>query len=321
MTANILVGTCSWADKTLVESGWYPKEAKSPADRLRYYAGQFPIVEVDSTYYAIPPVTNGEAWAERTPPGFTFDVKAYGLFTQHPAQISMLPKEMKGALPPELAEKRNLYMKDAPDDIVDEAWKRFNDALLPLDSAGKLGTVLFQFPPWFLPGSDNRDYILEAKQRLGQYQMSVEFRNGLWMADERRQERTLTFLSDNSLPYVCVDEPQGFKSSIPPVIATTAPTAVMRLHGRNKATWEKKGIGAADRFDYLYSDDELRELMPGVHQLAERAREVHVMFNNCHGDNGVRNARQITEMLGATREAREQALSGEAEEDPQKRLL
>lgn len=320
MTGTILVGTCSWADKTLIDSGWYPKEATSPAERLRYYADNFPIVEVDSTYYAIPPVSNGEGWAERTPPDFTFDVKAYALFTQHPAQISMLPKEMKSALPPDLAGKRNLYMKDAPPEIVDEAWKRFNEALLPLDSAGRLGRVLFQFPPWFLPGTDNRDYILEAKERLGQYEMSVEFRNSLWMADEKRQERTLTFLSDNGIPYVCVDEPQGFKSSIPPVIATTAPVAVLRLHGRNAGTWEKKGIGAADRFDYLYSDEELATLLISVHQLAEQAREVHVLFNNCHRDYGVRNAKQIAEMLGLTREARE-ALSAEAEEEPQGRLL
>ena len=320
MPSTILVGTCSWAGKTLVDSGWYPKEAKSPAERLRFYASNFPIVEVDSTYYALPPQRNAEGWAERTPPDFTFDVKAYGLFTHHPAQVNMLPKEMKAALPPELAEKRNLYLKDAPDEIVDEAWRRFNEALLPLDSAGKLGSVLFQVPPWFLPGSDSREYILEAKERLGQYRMSVEFRNSLWMADERRQERTLTFLADNGIPYVCVDEPQGFKSSIPPVVAATAPVAIMRLHGRNAATWEKKGIGAADRFDYLYSEDELRELLPSVHNLAEQAGEVHVLFNNCHRDYGVRNAKQIAEMLGAPRPQREQALDGQAD-DPQQRLM
>jgi uncharacterized protein YecE (DUF72 family) len=320
MTASILVGTCSWADKTLIDSAWYPIEAKSPAERLRFYAAQFPIVEVDSTYYALPPERNAEAWVERTPPDFTFDVKAYALFTQHPAQISMLPKEMRAALPPELAAKRNLYLKDAPPEIVDEAWKRFNDALLPLDSAGKLGTVLFQFPPWFLPGTDNRDYILQARERLGQYQMSVEFRNSLWMADEQRQERTLTFLADNAIPYVCVDEPQGFKSSVPPVVAATAPVAVLRLHGRNAYTWEQKGIGAADRFDYLYSDDELSDLLASVRALAEQAREVHVLFNNCHRDYGVRNARQIAEMLGATRPQRKRALSP-APDDPQGKLL
>jgi uncharacterized protein YecE (DUF72 family) len=298
VVARILVGTCSWTDRTLVESGWYPGEVKTPEERLRYYAGQFPIVEVDSTYYGLPAERNAELWVERTPPHFTFDIKAYALFTQHPAQVRSLPKDLREALPADLQQKRNVCLKDLPPAAVDETWRRFTGALLPLDSAGKLGTVLFQFPPWFLPGSASRDYILEAKARLGQYGMAVEFRNALWMSDESRQERTLGFLADNGIPYVCVDEPQGFKNSVPPVVAATAAVSVLRLHGRNAETWAAKGIGAAERFDYLYSDAEMRELIPRVERLAESSREVHVLFNNCHGDYAVRNARRIGEMLG-----------------------
>lgn len=307
VTARILVGTCSWADKTLVDSGWYPPGVKTPEERLRYYAARFPIVEVDSTYYALPGERNAALWAERTPEGFTFDVKAYGLFTHHPVQVRALPRDLREALPAEAQGKVNLYLRDAPRDLVEEAWRRFNEALLPLDSAGKLGAVVFQFPPWFLPGARSREYILEAKGRLGQYQMAVEFRNGLWFSDAGHQERTLGFLAEHGIAFVCVDEPQGFRSSVPPVVAATAPLGVMRLHGRNSLVWEQKGLGAADRFDYLYSEEEILELAPRVRRLAELTRETHVLFNNCHGDYAVRNARRMGEVLGLWGGARVEA--------------
>ncbi len=302
MTARILVGTCSWADKTLVDSGWYPPQARSPEDRLRHYAQQFPIVEVDSTYYGLPSERNAAMWVERTPDDFTFDIKSYALFTPHPAPLSSLPKDLRQALPAGVGEKRNLYYSDAPPDLRDELWQRFNSALLPLDSAGRLGTVLFQFPPWFLPGRESADYILEAKERLGQYTMAVEFRNDRWLS-ERNQERTLKLLTDHAIPYVCVDEPQGFRSSVPPVVAVTAPVALLRMHGRNHETWEKKGIGAAERFDYLYREEELEEWLPRVQRLAQASREVHVLMNNCRHDYAVRNARQIADRLSGPRRA------------------
>ena len=313
MSGRILVGSCSWADKTLIDSGWYPPSAKSPEDRLRFYAEQFPIVEVDSSYYAIPQERNPEAWVERTPSDFVFDIKAYAPFTGHAAAVKALAKELREALPAPVQAKTNFYYKDLPPEIGDEVWRRFNETLLPLDSAGKLGTVLFQFPPWFGPRSDNREYILEAKERLGQYQMAVEFRNAMWMAEQRDRERTLSFLSENEIPYVCVDEPQGFKSSVPPVTAVTAPNvALLRMHGRNAEMWNARVKTAADRFDYLYNEEELRrELAPRVQELASEAREVHVLFNNCHRDYGVRNAREIGEMLGVVRRQEQGAVSRE----------
>jgi len=300
MSARILVGTCSWADKTLVDSGWYPAEAKTPEERLRYYAEQFPIVEVDSTYYGLPSERNAGLWVERTPEDFMFDLKSYALFTHHPTAVRSLPKDVREALPAARQEKRNVYYSDIPSEIRDEMWQRFVDALLPLDSAGRLGTVLFQFPPWFLLGSEGREYILEAKARLGQYTMAVEFRNNLWLS-ERNQERTLAFLSENGISYVCVDEPQGFRNSVPPIAAVTAPIALVRMHGRNAEMWAKKGIGAAERFDYLYGEEELAEWAPRVRWLAQEAQEVHVLLNNCHQDYAVRNARQLAGMLGAVR--------------------
>ena len=298
MTGRILVGSCSWADKTLVDSGWYPPKAKKPEERLRFYADNFTIVEIDSTYYAIPQERNPEAWVERTPQEFTFDVKAYAPFTGHAAAVKALGKDLREELPEEVREKANFYAKDLPTEVLNEVWRRFNETLLPLDSAGKLGTVLFQYPPWFGPRSDNREMILDAKERLGQYEMAVEFRNAMWMAEERDRERTLKFLADNAITYVCVDEPQGFKSSVPPTTAVTAATAVVRMHGHNAEMWTQRVKTAAERFDYLYSEDELREWVPRVRDLASDAREVHVLMNNCHRDYSVRNARQIGEMLG-----------------------
>jgi uncharacterized protein YecE (DUF72 family) len=298
MTGRILVGSCSWADKTLIDSGWYPPSAKSPEDRLRFYADRFPVVEVDSSFYAIPQERNVEAWLERTPPEFTFDVKAYAPFTGHAAAVKALAKDLREGLPAEVQEKQNFYAKDLPEETRDEVWRRFNETLLPLDSAGKLGTVLFQYPPWFGPRRDNREMILDAKERLRQYKMAVEFRNAMWMAEERDRERTLKFLGDNGITYVCVDEPQGFKSSVPPVTAVTSPVAILRMHGHNSEMWNKRAKTAAERFNYLYSEDELQEWVPRVRDLASDAREVHVLMNNCHRDYSVRNAREIGEMLG-----------------------
>ncbi len=270
----LVLVTTRWRDQTdVMPAIWTTPLSREPPlvgvvvhpsrhthDMIRF-SEQFPIVEVDSTYYGLPSERNAALWVERTPDDFVFDIKSYALFTHHPAAVRSLPKDLRESLPPALGEKRNLYYRDAPPELRDELWGRFNSALLPLDSAGKLGTVLFQFPPWFLPGRDSADYILEAKQRLGQYRMAVEFRNDRWLSD-RNQERTLKLLSDNAISYVCVDEPQGFRSSVPPLVAVTAPVALVRMHGRNAETWEKKGIGASDRFDYLYRDEELEEWLP-----------------------------------------------------------
>jgi uncharacterized protein YecE (DUF72 family) len=297
MPAKILVGTCSWADKTLVDSGkFYPPKLKTPEERLRFYAEQFPLVEVDSTYYGLPAERNAALWVERTEPEFTFDVKAFRLMTQHPTPPRALPKDLREALPKELAAKQNLYPKDLASEVVDEVWQRFASALLPLDSAGKLGVVVFQFPPWFLPGAQSRDYLLEAKERLPQYRIAIEFRNGRWLS-ERNAQRTLEFLREHELPFICVDEPQGFENSVPPVAEATADIALVRFHGRNAAAWAKRGVSPAERFDWLYGEAELREWLPRIEHLAERSREVHLLMNNCREDKAVQGARQLQLLL------------------------
>lgn len=294
---EILVGTCSWTDPTLIKSGrFYPTSVRSAEARLRYYASHFGLVEVDSSYYALPSEQTSRLWVERTGGKFTFDIKAFRLFTQHPTPLAALPKDITEALPSYIKEKANIYLRDMSPDLASELWNRFERALLPLDSAGKLGVVLFQFPPWFYPGEEQHNYILSCRKRLPQYRIAIEFRHNSWV-DERNRERTLHFLQDNDLPFVCVDEPQGFKSSVPPIIAATSDIGLVRFHGRNRETWGKKGISTAERFNYLYTEDELGEWVPRIKELASLTRQLHVLFNNCYQDKAMLNARQMRLML------------------------
>lgn len=294
---EILIGTCSWTDPTLIESGrFYPGWARSAEARLQYYASQFGIVEVDSSYYALPNEKTSRLWVERTTHRFIFDIKAFRLFTQHPTPLTSLPKDIRQALPPRPTAKANVYQRDVAPELLDELWSRFERALLPLHSVGKLGVVLFQFPPWFYPGNEQRDYILSCKERLSQFTMAVEFRHNSWV-NEKNKERTLTFLRDNDLPLVCVDEPQGFKSSVPPIVEATSDIGLVRFHGRNTEMWEKKGASVAERFNYLYTQDELREWIPRIKELTSKTQQLHVLFNNCYQDKAVTNARQVAFMI------------------------
>lgn len=294
---DILVGITSWTEPTLIESGrFYPAWARTAEARLQYYASQFPVVEVDSSYYALPAEKTSGLWVQRTPDNFIFDIKAFRLFTQHPTSPKALPKDIRQALPAALLAKNNLYYRDLPPELADELWRRFASALLPLDSAGKLGVVLFQFPPWFLPGDEPRDFIAACQEKLPQYRVAVEFRHNSWLS-ENNIARTLGSLRQKNLIYVCVDGPPGFKSSVPPVAEATSDIGVVRFHGRNQDTWERAGITTAERFNYLYVEAELGEWVPKIKGLAAQTKQLHVLFNNCYADKAVVNARQMKLML------------------------
>lgn len=295
---KIYYGVCSWTDKTLTAGGtFYPADVKSAEARLRFYASRFPLVEVDSTYYAPPSVHNARLWAERTPPGFLFNVKVHALLTHHPADVQRLPLPVREMLPSAVREKRRAYLREMPLQVVAAIWSLHVEALRPLADAGKLGCVLFQFPPWFRATRGAADYLRQLRDRLP-YRIAVEFRGGGWM-DEERRGRTLALLEALGYAYVAVDEPQGFRSSTPPIAACTAPLAIVRFHGRNTETYEKKGISVAERFRYLYAEEELREWVAPIQALAETADQVHVLMNNCHGDDGIRNAWQLAGLLAA----------------------
>ncbi len=289
---DILVGTASWTDRTLIASGWYPPEADNPAKRLRFYAGKFPLVEVDASYYALPSEQTAKAWADRTPAGFTFNVKAFSLFTQHPTRIAALPTELREAA--QQPGKDTVYLRQVDPEVAERAWQIFLDALEPLRQAGKLGAILLQFPQWFPISRASKAYIVSCAERVAPRKVCVEFRNRTWMTPDNQRE-TLQFLADHDLPYVSVDMPQGYPTSIPPVLAATSDLAVLRLHGHSD-NWQSKDIH--EKFGYRYSQEELTEWAPKVAELAHAAQTTHVLFNNCYSDYAQVNARQLADLLG-----------------------
>jgi uncharacterized protein YecE (DUF72 family) len=298
-SAHVRVGTASWTDPTLTrDTDWYPRKSMSAEERLKHYAAHFDVVEVDATYYFPPTRELAGLWTERTPDDFRMDVKAFGLLTQHPAKRDAVWDDVAALLPEEHADKRSIYLAQLPDAAVDLAFERFDEALRPLHSAGKLGAVFFQFPKWFTNRRDNRRFLDSLADRLPEYDKAVEFRHASWLSGDSCP-KTLKQLENRGLSFVCVDEPQGFDSSVPPVLATTSDLAVIRFHGHNRDTWEAKGISPAERFRYLYSDEELQQWAPKVAELTQSAAETHAIFNNCYQDYGVRNAHQLALLLDA----------------------
>jgi uncharacterized protein YecE (DUF72 family) len=303
MKAEIKVGTAAWADRALIESGWYPRGVRSADAKLRYYATQFSLVENDSTYWAFPERARVKTWAERTPSGFTMNMKAHALLTEHYADARGLPRDIRESLSPELLAKPHLYPRDLGDDIMRELARRFRDALAPLHDAGRLGVVLFQFPVWFPISAAHKRKLERLREDFAPYRIAVEFRNATWMAEDNLHE-TLEHLALAGLIYTCVDEPQGFVSSIPPIVAATTEIAVVRMHGRNKARWERKTRDAASRFEYRYTIDELEDWVPKLLRLGEHTREVHVVMGNGPADNAVANARQLGDLVEAAQRVR-----------------
>ena len=313
--ARVLVGTCSWTDPTLVkETDWYPRRSMSAAERLAYYSSRFPIVEVDSTYYFPPTPELVGTWVQRTPADFTMNVKAWSLLTGHPTLPNSLWPDLQDEVAPECRDRRRLYASHLSPAAVDESWERFRHSLMPLHSAGKLGAVLLQYPRWVGPRDAAREAIVDARRRLPDYPVCVEFRNPRWLQSDDC-ESTLELLEANRIAFVCVDAPQGLPSSMPRVVATTSDLAVVRFHGRNAATWERHVGSAAERFRYRYRQAELADWVPKVRELAASAREVHLLMNNCYRDHGVVNAAQFAELLGGDAGAGDGASPAEPEQE------
>jgi uncharacterized protein YecE (DUF72 family) len=290
---RILVGTASWTDRTLLASGWYPAEVRTAEQRLAYYAARFPLVEVDSTYYSPPAEQTVLAWRDRTPADFTFNIKAFSLLTQHPTRPASVYREIRPAVEEAAGGRKNVYLRDLDRAVVDQVWARFVAALRPLHEAGKLGAVLFQFPQWFPISAANKRYLLDCRDRCAPLPLCVEFRNHTWLRDGNEAE-TLHFLTRHEVPYVCVDMPQGYPSSIPPRLAVTAEPAVVRFHGHSDK-WQSKDI--YERFGYLYSADEMAEWADRLREFSERADTTHALLNNCYRDYAQTNAQQLANLL------------------------
>lgn len=296
--SKILVGTSSWTDKTLIESGrFYPASATTPEDRLRFYASQFPIVEIDSSYYGIPSIENAQRWVERTPANFVFNIKTYRLFTRHQTPIVSLAKEIREALGP--IAKKNVYDHEVPAELTTELWRQFRAVLEILRAGGKLGAVHMQFAPWVAFHPDTFDYIEHCRAMLAGFTVAVEFRNKTWFNTDKHSARTLAFERANGLVNVVVDAPQGIANTIPAVWEVTNPAlSVVRLHGRNHGTWNRKGLKASSqRFDYDYNEKELKEIGGTVKVIAAKVDTTHVLFNNNYQDQGQRGARALNEIL------------------------
>jgi len=294
---NIFVGTCSWTDPSLIKSkAFYPKGCSTAEGRLRHYASQFPVVEVDSSYFAMPSPTNSALWAERTPGDFIFSMKAFRLFTGHQTAPESFPKDLQPLLPAPKGRARNLYYRDVPPELRDELWRRFIEALRPLKDAGKLRAAHFQFAPWVTNTPEWIEHVEHCVERMAGHQLAVEFRNQTWF-DERHAIDTLAWERELGVVHVVVDEPQGVGNYAQGVWEVTQPAlAIVRLHGRNAQTWNAKGLGASsDRFNYEYTDDELADLASRI--LALHAFAIVVLLNVNFEDQGIRAARRLQHMM------------------------
>jgi uncharacterized protein YecE (DUF72 family) len=275
VAATIRIGTCSWADEAL--SKWFYPPKLPAKERLAWYSEHFDTVEVDSTYYRLPSESAVAGWAERTPPEFTMHVKAFGLMTRHPVKAEVIPEDLRAEMP---VDERGRVDRP-PREVRAEVFRRFLAALEPLRATRKLGGILFQLPPYIVYKESSLEYLEWAREQLGEDEMLVEFRHISWLDEEHRAE-SLTFLERIGAGYVVVDAPRSetARNLVPTVIATTSATAYVRFHGRNLATWNKRGGSAAERFDYLYSDEELGEWVEPLRELAGEAKQAFALFNN-----------------------------------------
>jgi uncharacterized protein YecE (DUF72 family) len=304
---GISVGLTAWTQPSLV-GPLYPPTVTTAEQRLQFYARRYPITEVDSTFYRPLAERTAALWVARTPAGFTFDIKAFRLLTHHPTPPSALWRDMRDSLPPEQAAKPRVYARNLPRELLTEAFRRFAAALAPLREAGRLGLVLFQLPPYVYPSSASSGFLAWVAGQLDGIRAAVEFRQRRWMDDEHRED-TIALLAEHDLAYVCVDEPPGLASTVPPVAVATTDVAEVRFHGRNVALWEAPDVTPAERHRYDYQRDELAEWVPKIRLLHDGGRPVHVLMNNCAGGACVRNARTLVRLLAGAGSRREPARS------------
>jgi uncharacterized protein YecE (DUF72 family) len=300
MAARIRVGTCSWADEAL--SKYFYPPGLPAGERLRHYAQYFDTVELDSTYYRLPVESMAARWAEQTPDEFVMHVKAFGVMTRHPVKKEQLPTDLRDDAP---VDERGRIDRP-PREFRAEVFRRFREALEPLRSGGKLGGILFQFPSYVVYKDLSLDYLSWAREQMGDDEMLVEFRHSSWYEEDVRSE-LLSFLEENGMSLVVVDAPKVEAKNVPRTLfALTSPTLYVRFHGRNAETWNVRGKSAAERFDYLYTEDELREWVEPVRELAEKAENAYAVFNNNNrapgGDGGwvaqaAVNAQQFKQLL------------------------
>ncbi len=282
MAGRILVGTSSWADPGFVKE-WYP--SKLPAkERLPWYARHFELVELNSSFYAIPDRNTVHGWVEVTPEHFTFDVKAHRALSRHSAKAESLPPDL-----------RDLH---GTPELERPLAERLVEETAPLRDAGKFGVYLLQLTPAFSPRRHGLEELDALAEILGEHGLAIELRNRNWVVGDQR-EATLDWFADRQVSYVGVDAPPADNFQIMPSIdAVTNPrVAYLRAHGRNTKGY-LSGRSVAERFAWQYTDAELGEIAERARTLAESAGQVHVAFNNNRGDDAPTAAQRFRALLG-----------------------
>ncbi|MEW6536435.1 MAG: DUF72 domain-containing protein [Candidatus Auribacterota bacterium] len=291
----IRIGTCSWKEKTLLQSDFYPRSVKTAEDRLKFYTEHFDTVEVDSSYYAISAERISEGWAERTPDNFVFHIKAYGALTGHSIDLKTLPKDIRSNLPDHYQDKCRAVIKEPA--LLEDIYERFYNTLQPLHHANKLGIIVFQYPPWFYYSEANLKKVLRVSSLLSDYRVGIEFRHGSWLTPDRF-ETVISALQEHNLIYITADEPQyDSLATIPFKPFVTGDIAYVRFHGRNKGNWLKKGIDTSLRYSYDYSLKELDSFLPALTDMNKSALVTFAVFNNCHSRKAIDNAILLRDLL------------------------
>jgi uncharacterized protein YecE (DUF72 family) len=286
-TPPVLVGTAGWADKDLIAAHWYPADVRTAAARLAYYAERFPLVEVDTSYYAIPTETTVRGWVDTTP-DLVLDVKAFRLLTGQPTPAAALPTQLRShPIGPWLS------ARTAPPALLHAAWQLFHEGLEPLRATNRLGLVLLQFPASVTADARGRAQVSAALELCQPLRAAVEWRHASWLAPQQRAE-SLRLLTKYDAAYVCVDMPQHSPTAMPPDLEATAATAVIRLHGRSKhwADGDKR-----ERYRYEYSPEELRQWATNARELTRRAEQVHIIVNTCCAGAAQRAASELRTVL------------------------
>jgi len=288
MNHNIRIGTASWADPEFVRD-WYPQ--KLPArERLRFYSERFDLVELNSSFYGIPDRRQVEEWNRVTPEGFLFDIKLHKALSRHSAERNSLPRELQKLLGTGKRVTLDVELERA---IV----QHLLTVVEPLVTSGKLGSFLLQLTPGFSPRAHRLDELATLLEQFRPHQVAVEFRNRSWVKEERLPE-TLAFLREHSAAFVCVDAPEVDHFTVMPALdAVTAPLGYLRLHGRDAKAY-LKGKTVAERFNYQYSEEELKGIAERSAKLSAQAEQVHVIFNNNSSNHAPVAARQLRQLFG-----------------------
>ena len=302
MSSNLRVGTSGWnypSGKGTWNGVFYPRARPKGFDELAFYAEHFDTVEVNTTFYGQPRVDVCRGWAARTPPGFEFSVKLYQKFT-HPG---MFKKSMTRKLPPEAVDDADSGAEGrrAQAALLDELARpnaadldEFRRGIEPLASVGKLGALLAQFPPSFKNAPASRDYLAALLHALAGYPVAVELRHKSW-SDAIGD--TLTLLNGFGAAWVQIDEPKFRFSIRQNYLPNVKGFYYMRLHGRNVAKWWRHDK-PEDRYDYLYSDAELKEFTETADAARRLVKKAYLYTNNHFSAKSVANAAMIKKQLG-----------------------